>query len=234
MNYKTVWRAKRNWATLIGLVVFMHFNMFGQSRFNAGISAGAVATDVNGMDLRDNDNDFNKLGFTVGGIVHSELTKNIALQFEINFIQKGTLQRPDSLNQGYYALKLNYLEIPVIFTRKLHFNVYRVPVDKFDLELGVSAAKLVNVSYTVDNMNNFLDPSKINSLDVSVLFGVNYHITSQFIFNIRYSNSVVPPIKHEAVISNINFLPYTFNAGNNMVFQFTLKYIFKGFGTAGK
>ena len=199
-----------------------------QSRFNAGITLGAVATDVKGMDLRDNDNDFNKLGFTVGGIVNSQITRNLALQFEINFIQKGSMQRPDSLNMGYYNLRLNYLEIPIMIKRKLHFYVFKVPNDRFDVEVGLSFAKLVYSNYSVDNMSNYLNPSTINPLDVSLLGGINFHISQNFLFNIRYSNSVMPPIKRDAQISNVNFLPYSFNAGNNMVFQFTLKYLLKG------
>ena len=208
---------------LMGIIVSP---VFSQNRFKVGLLAGAVATDVKGMDLRDADNDFNKLGFTIGGFVQSAFTKTLTGQLEINFIQKGSMQRPDSTNNGYYNLQLNYVEVPLLIKKRIQFAVFKIPTNKFELEAGVSFAKLFYSNYTVDNSTAYLNPATINSIDVSLLGGVSYNFTKNFTFNIRYSNSIVAPIKHDAQISNVNFLPYSFNAGNNMVFHFTLKYVF--------
>ena len=209
---------------------------FAQEVFHIGLTGGLDATDVKGMDMRDNDNDFNKLGFTVGGLVSAAISKDNSVQMEINYIQKGSLQKPDSSNQNYYKLSLNYLEVPVLFKHRLHFNIYRRPTNNFQLEGGASIGKLVGptnpyvVSVTtagnVINYSTYLPLSSLRPIDISLIVGVDFDITSNFIFCIRYTNSILPPIRRDAQISNINFLPYTFNAGNNMVFQFTLKYIF--------
>src|SRR3954462_14677906 len=65
-------------------------------RFKAGLTAGLVATDVNGNDPVDHDNDFNKLGYVFGGFVNIPLSSKAVAEFEINIIQKGTLQNPDT------------------------------------------------------------------------------------------------------------------------------------------
>lgn len=194
-------------------------------KFNAGFSGGLVVSDIDGADTRDTDNDFHKLGFTAGGVVNTQLTKRTLFQFEINYIQKGSLQPPDSLNNGYFKIALAYVEIPLLIRRQIYFNWKGKKVNKIDLEAGVSYGKMVqrkvigNTNYILSNTAQYY-----NTNDVSILVGADYNFSKNILFCFRYSNSVIPVIKRNAIRSG--FYTYAYNNGNNLAFQFSFKFIF--------
>ena len=197
-------------------------------KFNAGFSAGLVASDIDGADTRDTDNDFHKLGFTVGGIVNTQLNKNNQFHFEINYIQKGSLQPPDSLNNGYFKIALGYIEIPILLKHQIYFNWKQKRINKFDIEGGVSYGRMIhskeigNTNYVLPNAADYL-----NKNDISLLVGLDYNITKNIYFCLRYSNSVIPAIKKNT--ANYGTLSVnTVNRGNNMVFQFSFKFLLNG------
>ena len=195
-------------------------------RFRAGLTLGATATDIDGMDTRDQDNDFNKLGYTLGGIINTKLNEKNDLQVEINYIKKGTMQLPDSNNNGYYKLALDYIEVPFILRHHVKFNMGKMEVKKFDWELGLSVGRLVNSSWERGNYLYDIDMSKINTTDVSFLLGLSYSFSSNISLNFRYSNSLIPAVKHDVIPGYL--ITYYYNTGNNMVFQIALKFTFGG------
>lgn len=207
------------------LIFICLLNPLTAQHFRAGISAGPAVTDVAGTTAKN----FQKLGFTAGVLVNSALSQRNTLQLEINFTKKGSMQKPDSLNNGFFKLDLNYIEIPVLFKHRLQLTLFKKPISKFDLEFGLSAGRLIRYNYSANNYSQAIDPGSFNYTDLSLLFGIDYNFTSNFYFCLRYSNSVIPATKRNKVTSPL-FLPATFNQGNNMVFQFVFKVIF---GSAG-
>ncbi|MBI4945368.1 MAG: PorT family protein [Bacteroidetes bacterium] len=194
--------------------------------FRAGVTIGATGTDINGMDSRDGDNDFNKLGYQLGGIVNTSLDKKNMFQMEINYIKKGTMQKPDSLNNDYYKLALDYIEVPLMLRHRMHFNIGKTPIDRFDWEMGASVGRMVRHTWMKDGQPAPLNLNSLNKTDVSVFLGLNYNFSSNSCLSLRYSNSVIPAVKHNAYPGYFFF--YAFNTGNNMVFQISLKFIFGG------
>jgi hypothetical protein len=194
--------------------------------FRAGFSLGATGTDINSMDSRDGDNDFNKLGFMLGGIVNSSLSDENMFQMEMNYIKKGTLQKPDSMNMGYYKLALDYIEVPLLIRHRMHFNIGKKPIDRFDWEIGASLGRMVRHTWIQDGYPTNFGSSSLNKTDVSILVGFNYNFSSHVCLSVRYSNSVIPAVKHDIIPTYL--LPYDFNVGNNMVVQIALKFIFGG------
>ena len=210
---------------LFFVFILSFLNIANAQRFKAGLSAGLTATDVNGADGRDYDNDFNKLGFTLGGIVNSELNEKNTLQLEINYVQKGTMQRPDSNNNGYFKIALDYIEVPLLFRHHTHFTLFKKPVDKFDWEIGASFGRLVRLKEIQDNSPLGSVPD-YNKTDVSIFAGFDYNITSNVYLCLRYSNSVIPVLNKSSLPPYL--YRYTYNKGNNMVFQFAFKFVFGG------
>jgi hypothetical protein len=214
----------------IACLLSFTFLLFGISAnaqtFRAGLTMGAVASDIHGMDTRDRDDDFNKLGYVIGGIVNTSLDKKNTFQMEMNYIKKGTMQKPDSMNNGYYKLALDYIEVPFLLRHRMHFNIAKKPIDRFDWELGASVGRMVRSSWTRGNYLYDIDFSKINKTDVSFFLGLNYNISFHSSLSFRYSNSVIPAVKHDVIPGFL--IPYYFNTGNNMVFQMSLKLIFGG------
>ena len=213
---------------LIFTFFLLVFSKTYSQKFFGGLSAGLIASDINGANTRDTDNDFHKVGFTVGGLMNTQLTKKSIFQFEINYIQKGSMQPPDSLNNGYFKIALGYIEIPLIIKRQLYFNWKQKKINKVDIEAGISYGRMVNntvtggTNYTLSSASNYF-----NINDISLLIGLDYNFTKNIYFCFRYSNSVIPAIKKNSANTGIKSIN-TFNKGNNMVFQFSFKFVFGG------
>lgn len=192
--------------------------------FKAGITGGFISSDVCYDDPIDHDNDFHKAGYVFGGYVQRDVSENGILQLEINLIQKGTLQNPDSTGFGYYRLLLNYVEVPVLYKYHLTFTSAKKPVSTFDIHAGASIGWLYHSSLEGDVYSSS-DMSFLNKTDVSLLIGVNYNFLENFSFCVRYSNSIIPVFKSEALPARYYLPPNSaFNSGNNMVFHFMLQY----------
>ncbi len=204
----------------------LFFNKGFSQRFFGGFTAGLVVSDIDGADTRDPDNDFHKVGFTAGALMNTQLTKKSVFQFELNYIQKGSLQPPDSLNNGYFKIALGYVEIPLIIKRQIYFNWKQKRVNKIDIEAGLSYGRMVH--NTVISGTNYTIPSAINYFntnDISVLIGADYNFTKNVYFCFRYSNSLIPAIKKNSANTGTQSIN-TINRGNNLVFQFSFKFVF--------
>jgi len=196
-------------------------------RFRGGVSGGLISSDVYGDDPRDYDNDFHKVGYVFGGFVNTPVSERGILQFEINLIQKGTEQFPDSNNQGNYKLVLNYVEIPLIYKHRINLTISKKTVSAFDIQAGASFGQLIHSSLAGDSVARNPDMSFLNKTDVSVLAGIDYNFSDNFNFCIRYSNSVIPVFKRNSIPIGYYLPPYgTFNNGNNMVWHFMFQYTF--------
>jgi len=195
--------------------------------FMVGLSAGPVVSDVQGMDTRDDDNDFYKVGISAGAFVNRKINRKNTLQLEINYVQKGTEQLPDSTNNGYFKLVLNYVEVPFIIRHRILFNPRKKAYNNFEWELGASGGYLFSTKFIDNGYNLLLEPNSYNKTDVSILGGINYRFPNGFYFSARYSNSVIPVIKRSAIpVAVLSAYPFSANNGDNMVFQFCIKYVF--------
>ncbi len=197
--------------------------------FMTGLSLGPVVSDVQGTDTRDYDNDFAKLGYTGGLFVNRTFGRNDILQLEINYIQKGAEQTPDSTNNGFFKLVLNYVEVPLVWRHRIRVNMNRKFYNNFEWELGASGGYLFSFSQNVSGYNLPLDRSSLNSVDISAIFGINYLISRNWYFGVRYTNSVIPVLRRNAIPAQVlSSYPLTFNNGNNRVLEFCLRYVFGG------
>jgi hypothetical protein len=207
---------------LFPVLFLIHFTAHAQ-RFRGGITAGFVATDVHNSDIYDYDDDFHKAGFIAGGNVSLAISQKSTIAFELNYIQKGTQQPADSNGSQFYRFSFNYLEFPLIYKYRIHFNTKKRPVSKFDIHGGISVGRLISNKAEGDNFYS-TDDTYLNKTDFSLLAGIGYHFSENFSFTVRYSNSMNPVIKQNSANPISNY--WTFNNGNNMVFHFMLEYTF--------
>lgn len=195
--------------------------------FKPGIILGVAATDLDGTDLVDYDNDFSKAGFTGGGSLNIKLSEKNSLQFEILYTQKGSLKKHmDSLGNGYYKLNLDYVEIPLMFKHNIVFNINKKRIDNFYFEIGPSYGRLVQVKQegTFDYAGGYQNNFKNDEFALNI--GLGCRLANHLYFDLRYCNSLAPVVnQHSNNFSSSSFW-YTFNKGNNMVWAFTLRYVF--------
>jgi hypothetical protein len=77
------------------------------------------------------------------------------------------------------------------------------------------------------NGSIYNDESIFRKNEFAINIGLGCTIVDNLYFNIRYTNSIIPVMDHATQINAFNnFFWYTFNKGDNVVFAFTLRYIF--------
>ncbi len=201
------------------LVVFLVVFSFGtvvqaqESVFKAGILAGGSASQVSGDAL----SGFDKFGLSAGAFVRPVFSESSSLHVGINYVNKGSRRNAD-LDNGTlaYAIKLNYVEIPIL---------YEYTYSPFNLrgEAGVSIGRLISSSElgTDGFERDFLFP--FEQMEYAVVFGASYLLSENFFFNARLSQSVIPVRKSPSVVNRGNF----YEAGMyNSVIQVILGYEF--------
>jgi hypothetical protein len=218
-------------ASILVLVLFVTvIKPVHAQKFRVGLTAGIAKTDVDGTDTRDNDNDFYKSGAMFGGFVNTKLSQYNVIQMEINYMRAGTMQPPDSNNNGYFKLELNYINVCFLWRHNFHFTFFKKNRDKFDFQLGASADRLVNYVDNVNGTDLTLPNGYLNSTVVSVFAGLAYNFTPNIALTYRYCNSLTSALSHsQAVIT----YPYysSFLAGDNIEMILTLSVTFGSDGS---
>jgi len=174
--------------------------------FNGGVIAGINLSEISG-DFVDGPN---KLGLYLGLFTNRYVSDRSSIQLELNYVQKGSTKSPDSINYSYYNLRLHYIELHLM---------YKFDIKKFTLEIGPSFGYLAK-SYEEADGWEVDDP--FNTWDFSLGFGLNYKISKNLSANLRYSNTVYPPVRNNPS-GNTFFLR---KGQYNEVLSLTLHYTF--------
>ena len=219
------------------LLLFLVITFSGEAQtqakvFTVGIFAGGLASDVAGFDFFDHDNDFYKAGLTGGAFVNAKISDKNSFQFEMAYVQKGTYTgKADSANNyTYYHLALDYIEVPVLFRHTMHLHIHAKESDHFSFMIGPYFGALVRKkeegNYYQDGLyvDGLFPDDDFKKADFGLMTGVSYNFLKNFYFDVRYSNSLTRVTRSNAVSNQ--FIIYSFNQGHNMVFDFTLRYLF--------
>lgn len=216
-------------------ILFAGFIDGSAQTFKPGLFGGIVTSQVGG----DSYTGFNKLGVTFGGFVRYDLSENWSTQFEIAFVQKGSRNNfsisendPNQTNE-LFILRLNYVEIPLLF--KFSHN-------NFVYEGGLYYARLVSfymeyyngysTSGPYQNLDDFnarvqaLGLTKlVRNWDFGGMLGVGYKITDNLLGSIRISNSLVAIKEFES--GKVDHYPTSFRIGwTNTALLGTIRYTF--------
>jgi hypothetical protein len=152
--------------------------------FKAGLALGINGANVSGGESTG----FRQLGLNAGPFIHYSINENAGIRGEILFSQKGAKKqiRPEIGDLSFYSLRLNYIEMPLLFT---------FDHNSFLFETGASTGYLINsMEEDISGRLNFQRP--FNSLDFSGILGINYHFSDHFDMNWRISHSIIPVREH--------------------------------------
>lgn len=198
-----------NKVTLIVILIWLLTYGAVSQDFKGGVLAGLATTEVSGDRLEGP----HKAGIYAGVFVNRQFTPKSSMQMELDFIQKGSRENPDSSNAYQsYKLRLNYIEMPVHYRFNFH--------PKAALEAGLSLGVLLN-SYEEANGSEAVSATEFNSTDLSINIGVFYEFIEHFKINVRYSNSIL------AIRPHPNDQSYKWNNGQyNEVLSFVIFYEF--------
>lgn len=191
---------------LIIFISLFSFSAFAQD-FNGGILGGLAASEISGDRLQGP----NKAGVYVGAFVNRYISERSSFQMELDFIQKGSRENPDSANNYQsYLLRLNYVELPVHYRYDF--------AERGTLEAGLSLGVLIH-NYEEANGYEWVSGPDFRRTDLSFNIGAFYTLTERLRINVRYSNSIM------AVRPHSQGQTYRWNKGQyNEVLSFVLFY----------
>jgi len=191
-----------------------------ESKFTLKPALGITACQVHG----DKYSGYNKLGFTGGLYVNALLKKKHSLEFGIIYIQKGARknQNAEKFDYTYYLLRLNYIEIPLI---------YRWQHNKFFYTVGLSYGYLINYYENSSELGNYTGLYPFLKSEYSFNIGLGMMIKPQIGVEVRTNNSylTVRPWQSGFVQPYYNTLLWrTFNKGSyNNIMEVVLTYKLK-------
>ena len=184
--------------------------------FKAGVILGVSGSQVEG----DGYGGYDKIGLIAGGFTNAELTEKWSTQFEIYFINKGSLKaaQPDKGDYSHFNLNINYIEIPLSL---------RYKHKKFMLELGLYGSKFLSYHLEDQNGERTINQYPFKSFDFGGLAGLYYQLDDHFLFNLRSKNSILPIRDFDNLDQNIGILNKLFNRGwYNVDLNFSIRYQF--------
>ena len=196
---------------VIGILGFFATESSLAQPFSGGVLLGGNSSQVAG----DNFSGFNKAGLSAGVFVRTQLDTKYGLQMELYFTQKGARSNTKAEEAGNltYLLRLNYVELPVIFQYDL---------GQLRLEAGLTAAFLTNSYEEIDYQENVNDVWR--KVTLNSLFGVRFLISNQWSAGLRTINSI-NSIRTQQATGNVKRYGNKYGAFND-VLQLALFYTF--------
>ena len=191
--------------------------------FNGGLIAGGVITQVNG----DGYGGFHQAGFTGGGFINLPFGQCSAFQLELKYSMFGShssaTEADPLLGNGHkYKLRLNYIELPLMYQYSLtKLRIGQQSLSFITLEIGLSLDYLFSYKDETDDVPN----TQADWLKFSATgnVGVHFNLTHGLGINIRYMNSILPiRVKKTGDVTG-RYLDYR-NNYFNIVLQATLTY----------
>ncbi len=227
----------------IGILIFalLFADLCRSQVFNGGLILGGMVTSVDGAGVTSSGNSFQHLGLSFGGLLNVKLNERNTLEMELTYDMKGSKVNPqyDSLQQiidtGYYTLRLNYIDMTVLYRHKIHFNLSGSPTDKFEIEAGANLGILASYYYQafsityLNSADNYRSPAYnvyYAPINIGLMVGFRYDVSNNFAIDFRYLNSINSVFENSPAVSS--FYPYygSWQAGHNLAFQLNFIYTF--------
>jgi hypothetical protein len=143
--------------------------------------AGLNASQVQGDGLAG----FNKLNLALGIGVQRNFSDKFGGVLEINLLQKGSRKNADPENNDLeeYKMALLYAQVPLLFNYTHN--------EKFSFLGGPAMGFLLNAQEE-DFFGEIANTPAFNSIELSAILGVRYHLSERFQAELRFDQSILP------------------------------------------
>ncbi len=200
-------------------LVFLSFLFFlpalrgAAQRFDAGLTVGAIASQVSGDKLAG----YAKPGFEAGGLVSLALSEKFDLSFQMMYIQKGS-RKNTNLEAGdptYYRLRLAYVEVPVLLRYGLSA--------RFRVEAGTGIAYLLS-SHEEDekgDITGVFERKEFAKYEWTMMAALDYLLSDNVFLVLGAEHSVLPVRGYEDGAIRLDRDQY------NDLIRFSIRYLFK-------
>jgi hypothetical protein len=162
------------------LLLFLFPVVLHAQRFNGGIIAGGLVSQVDG----DGYGGFTKFGYLAGGLVSLRVSPQSSFQMELEYIQKGSRINADTLtNMGTtYLMRFHYLEVPLLY--QYTFG------KRFSIEAGPAMDVLLG-SYEESDGLETQSTIPLRNVTLAGIFGVSGYISEHLKLNFRFNYSLL-------------------------------------------
>lgn len=171
---------------IIFLLAILNSLNFNAQNFVPAIDFGIVTSQVDGDRLEG----YDKPGIQAGIYVENTFKTIWTFSLGLNYIQKGSrkLMNPDIPGDRYYCLRLNYVEVPIMFGLTIK--------KKYIAEAGISIGYLYKAREDVDG-TGFLEPDPpFKSYDFPIKYGLGYKINEHLQLKFHLAYSILPIRNH--------------------------------------
>lgn len=160
------------------LLALFSLSAEAQQSFKAGLSFGMTTSQISGDGL----GGWDKFGLTGGAFVSAPLSKKNGFRIGLNYADKGSRTKRDTLNFNTFAFRLRYIEVPVQYTFQN---------GPFTFLSGLYYGRLIRQDILANSLTYDVDPA-FRNYDIGVAFGATLQMGEHFFIEGRFSSSVVP------------------------------------------
>ena len=148
--------------------------------FDAGLTLGANFAQQDGDNLAG----FNKLGMTVGPIVHVNFSPTWSVSMELLYSQKGARTKPDPNNVNTYLLAVDYAEVPIL----ANYN----DKNRLIFQVGLAYGRLIGSKNVINGATQNIEGVMYDD-ELSYIVGGTFLIGEKkhWAVNARYQGSVI-------------------------------------------
>lgn len=165
------------------LNIFQIEKGFAQQRFKAGITIGLNTSQIDGDDT----GGYNKIGLVGGLRGIAIINDKMELALELNYSQRGS--KNDNTEPVDIEIKLNYVEVPVMFSYKDWYNeeedYYKVQASG-----GLSYGRLLNTSAEGASNVFINEVENFSKDDISILLGGEIFLIKHLSLGLRWQKSL--------------------------------------------
>ena len=200
------------------LFAFLGLNVIAaaQQQFQGGLVIGVTTTQVSGDGL----GGWDKFGVVAGGWVNMPVFAEWSLQLGMNYINKGSKTKRDTINFESFGYYLNYVDVPILLQRHLTLR----SKFKADVGFGPYAGFLLNQKIKSNGIDREVTPP-FERYDIGLNASCKLWWSSTIFTSLAFTTSVLPTRPNP---SSVNPGSYYEKGTYNQTIQFCLGKKFGG------
>lgn len=149
-----------------------------QQAFKAGLSLGMTTSQISGDGL----GGWDKFGVTGGAFVSAPLSSKNGFRIGLNYADKGSRTKRDTLNFNTFAYRLRYIEVPI---------QYSFQNGPFTFLSGLYYGRLIKQDILSNSLTYDVIPA-FHNYDVGITLGTTLQLGDHLFLEGRFSSSILP------------------------------------------
>jgi len=149
-----------------------------QQAFKAGVSLGMTTSQISGDGL----GGWDKFGVTGGAFVSAPISAKNGFRIGLNYADKGSRTKRDTLNFNTFSYRLRYIEVPI---------QYSFQNGPFVFHTGLYYGRLIKQD-VLSNYYSYPVAPAFRSYDFGLAVGSTLQLGDHFFIEGRFSSSILP------------------------------------------